>query len=255
MEIELLHFRFSPYNEKVRWALDLKKLPHNRRSLLPRPHMREIRKLTGQTATPVLRIGDKWIAGSANIISALDELMPEPCLLPADTSQREQVEQIQNKFDTDWGPRIRKVVISALMDNLSDFAEVFVGHKSWFQRLPYRAALPIVKPIIAKGNGITGMESIEDGKTAIEEAMEFLARSNKYLVGNSLTAADLAAASTLASVLDMKGTPMERPIETPPLLRQVNREWGEHAGAKWVERMFEKHRPNGMSSDGDISYQ
>jgi glutathione S-transferase len=37
--IELLQFRHSPYNEKVRWALDLKRLPHRRRSLLPGPHM------------------------------------------------------------------------------------------------------------------------------------------------------------------------------------------------------------------------
>jgi hypothetical protein len=27
--IELLQFRHSPYNEKVRWALDLKRVPHS----------------------------------------------------------------------------------------------------------------------------------------------------------------------------------------------------------------------------------
>ena len=37
--IELLQFRHSPYNEKVRWALDLKRVPHRRHSLLPGPHV------------------------------------------------------------------------------------------------------------------------------------------------------------------------------------------------------------------------
>jgi glutathione S-transferase len=52
--IELLQFRHSPYNEKVRWALDLKRVPHTRRSLLPGPHVATVRRLTGRTHTPVL---------------------------------------------------------------------------------------------------------------------------------------------------------------------------------------------------------
>jgi hypothetical protein len=36
--MELIQFRYSPYNEKVRWALDFKRVPHVRRSLLPGPH-------------------------------------------------------------------------------------------------------------------------------------------------------------------------------------------------------------------------
>jgi hypothetical protein len=45
--VELLQFRHSPYNEKVRWALDLKRVPHRRRSLLPGPHLRTVRRLAG----------------------------------------------------------------------------------------------------------------------------------------------------------------------------------------------------------------
>ncbi len=53
--LELLQFRHSPYNEKARWALDFKQLPHRRRSLLPGPHMGVVKRLTGRTETPVLR--------------------------------------------------------------------------------------------------------------------------------------------------------------------------------------------------------
>ena len=34
--LELLQFRHSPYNEEVRWALDIKRVPHRRRSLYTR---------------------------------------------------------------------------------------------------------------------------------------------------------------------------------------------------------------------------
>jgi glutathione S-transferase len=69
--IELLQFRHSPYNEKIRWALDLKRVPHRRRSLLPGPHMGVVKKLTGRTQTPVLVMADGTaINGSARHASS-----------------------------------------------------------------------------------------------------------------------------------------------------------------------------------------
>ena len=81
--IELLQFRHSPYNEKVRWALDLKRVPHRRRSLLPGPHMAKVKKLTRQTATPVLINDGEVITGSACILDWLEARYPEPRLIPA----------------------------------------------------------------------------------------------------------------------------------------------------------------------------
>ena len=71
--IELLQFRHSPYNEKVRWALDLKQVPHRRRSLLPGPHVATVRRLTGRSTTPALRLDDgSVIDGSAHILEWLE---------------------------------------------------------------------------------------------------------------------------------------------------------------------------------------
>ena len=56
MKVVLHQFAYSHYNEKVRWALDYKKLPHDRINYLPGPHMGAIKKMTGQTSTPVLEI-------------------------------------------------------------------------------------------------------------------------------------------------------------------------------------------------------
>ncbi|MBM3557707.1 MAG: glutathione S-transferase, partial [Alphaproteobacteria bacterium] len=62
--IELLQFRASPYNEKIRWALDLKRIPHRRRSVAPGPHVPALKPLTGRTTTPVLKLDGKWLDGS-----------------------------------------------------------------------------------------------------------------------------------------------------------------------------------------------
>ena len=53
----LWQLELSHYNEKVRWALDYKRIPHIRRSLLPGLHIIEARRLTGDmSTTPVLTL-------------------------------------------------------------------------------------------------------------------------------------------------------------------------------------------------------
>jgi hypothetical protein len=47
----LRQLQLSHYSEKVRWALDLKRIPHIRRSLLPGLHALQARRLTGDTTT------------------------------------------------------------------------------------------------------------------------------------------------------------------------------------------------------------
>ena len=107
--IELLQFRHSPYNEKIRWALDLKRVSHRRRSLLPGPHMGVVKKLTGRTQTPVLVLdAGSVVAGSAGILEWLEKHHPEPRLIPDDPAHREQVLAIQRRFDEDITPRIRR---------------------------------------------------------------------------------------------------------------------------------------------------
>ena len=42
--IELYQFNFSTFNEKARWALDYKHVPHRKTTLLPGPHIRTMKK-------------------------------------------------------------------------------------------------------------------------------------------------------------------------------------------------------------------
>src|SRR5437764_320567 len=52
----LWQFRFSHFNEKARWALDFKGIPHVRRSLVPGLHVPRVLWLSGQKSLPVLQL-------------------------------------------------------------------------------------------------------------------------------------------------------------------------------------------------------
>jgi glutathione S-transferase len=238
--IELLQFRFSPYNEKVRWALDFKKLAHKRSVLLPGPHARITKKLTGQTATPVLKIGARAIAGSARIIGELETLQPKPALYPTDGAELARALEIERRFDDELMPRIRRAILASIMGDGQYVAKVFGGG------FVYGLMFPLVRGLVKKGNGITGPESIADGRRATEEAFDWLAREAKpgaYLVGGRFTVADLAVASHLATCVDPPHPDMERPQPRPKPLDDWLARWRAHPGAAWVLDMYKRHRP------------
>ncbi len=74
----LWQLQISHYNEKVRWALDHKRIDHVRRSLLPGLHILVARRLSGGSTTPVLTLDGRSIGDSTAIIAALEQRWPSP---------------------------------------------------------------------------------------------------------------------------------------------------------------------------------
>lgn len=251
--IELLQFRHSPYNEKVRWALDCKHVPHTRRRLLPGPHLRVVKPLTGGTTTPVLRHDAGVIGGSAAIVRWLDERYPEPRLLPADAAQRDEALRIERWFDDDLTPRIRRPVLQALLANPGYFARIFAdGAPRWVQ-LAYTCVVPLAAPLVRKGNGITGPAALDDGHAAAVTALDFVAQrgaGSGYLVGDTLSIADVTAAATLAVLVRPPRTPMAAPEPVAPAFRALIDRYAGHAGAHWVRQIYARHRDATADFDG-----
>ena len=241
MSVELFQFRYSPYNEKVRWALDLKHVTHRRIDLLPGPHMRQVRRLSGQTATPVLTIDGRTVAGSSAILHELDRLHPVPPLKMTDP----EVAAIESLFDSDFGPRIRRKVLSILLGDLGYFSRLFGEGQPPAKRAMYRIVLPLAQDLVRRGNGICGPASIEDGERAVQEGLTYVAeraRATGYLVGDTFTAADLTAASILATVVNPPNSTMARPEPMPPSFAEWLGSVQAHPGAAWVRTIYARHR-------------
>lgn len=249
--IELLQFRHSPYNEKVRWALDVKHVPHRRRSLLPGPHVAIVKRLTGRTTTPVLLHDGVALDGSARIVQWLDLRYP-PTLLPDDATLREEALRIERWFDEDLTPRIRRTVLAALLAQPGFFARVFGDGTPPLKRRLYACVVPFAAPLVRKGNGITGAPSIEDGHRAAHEALEFVAQrgaATGYLCGSGFTVADLTAASTLAVLVRPGQSPMASPQPVGRSFRALVQRYARHPGAEWVRHIYARHR--GATTDFD----
>ncbi len=242
---ELRHFRRSHYNEKARWALDYKQWPHRRRTLLPGPHMPNVRALTGQSATPILHLDGRWIAGSSAIIAALEARAPTPALYPADPGERAAALEIERRFDEDWGPRIRRAVFGQLLPTPTYLARIFSEGRPALERGFYALTAPLAAPLIKAGNGIRTHADVEDGERAVDEAFDWVAAqtvSRPYLVADAFSVADLTAAAFLALAIELPNTPMDRPQPMPARYAAWLAKRADHPASAWVRRMYGAHR-------------
>jgi glutathione S-transferase len=244
--VVLHQFPFSHYNEKARWGLDWKGVAHRRVTYLPGPHGPQIKRLSGQMATPVLVVDGEVVAGSARILDTLDRRFPERPLHPEDPKLRERALVIQKRFDDEVGVAARTVVFSVLLQEPDYLCQVFAGHRALPVRGVYRGLFPLTRPLMARANGVTGTENVERAFARTREALDFVAREvgpEGYLVGGSFSVADLAC----ASLLSVLGTPphpdMARPRPVPERMADLEASFAPHPAMDWVMEQYRRHRP------------
>jgi glutathione S-transferase len=240
-EIELFQFEGSHFNEKARWALDWKSVPHERISLLPGPHMGTMKKLTGATETPALRDGGRVVAGSTAILEHLEERFPEPALFPADPAERERALAIVRHWDDEVGPAVRLAKFFEVME--ADYAVgTFCQSKGAVTRTAYRAAFGVVGKVMKSKMGIDA-ESAAAAREVVRDAFDYVAKPlpSGHLVGDRFTVADLTCAALLMPCVTVTewGGPVDAPTEKN---RVWLAKWADHPGASWVRETYRRHR-------------
>jgi glutathione S-transferase len=99
----------------VRAALDLKGVDYDVVELIPPLHVPVQRLLFGARTVPAIRLdGGERVSGSRPILRRLDELVPEPALLPADPAARAEVLRAEEWGDEVYQPIGRRLLWMAL---------------------------------------------------------------------------------------------------------------------------------------------
>jgi glutathione S-transferase len=252
MSIELFQFAGSHFNEKARWGLDWKGLPHEKISLMPGPHMLTVRRLTGGTETPVLREDGRVIAGSTAILEHLEARTPEPALIPAGDEARQRALDIVMRWDAEVGPAVRLAKFFAVM--AADYAiAAFCRDQGAVARAVYRAAFPVTGRIMRSSMGIDAERAARARETT-REAFDFVAKEpgpEGYLVGDHFTIADLTCAALLMPCVTVSewGGPVDGDTQKN---RAWLARWADHPGAEWVRETYRRHR-SGTPQSADRS--
>jgi glutathione S-transferase len=199
--------------------------------------------MTGQRQVPVLRLDGETISDSTRIIAALERRCPHPPLYPADAADRARALALEDFFDEELGPHIRRVFFHHLLaDPGAAATHIAVGERPLTRTL-YRAVFPAIGMVMRLDMGIDDAKS-EQSRAKVAAAFDRLEaelQPSGYLVGNAFSVADLTAAALLSPLLQAP----EFPYALPPFMPTL-RDWcasfATRPGFVWAREMYRRHR-------------
>jgi glutathione S-transferase len=251
-EAVLWHIEISPANEKARWALDYKGVPHERRAPPPGLHMAVALWVTrgGGKTFPALKLDGQRIGDSTAIIEALEWRYPEPPLYPEDSEDRRRALELEDFFDEEVFPHLRllvwheatkdrdafdRAVATVLPDAVRDRgARVAGAFLARFVRARYGVA----------GHRVADPEAAELAKRRVESGLDRLESElgdREYLVGDRFSVADLAGAATLYPLFRPPEGP-RIPFAYPEGLQRFCDSVADRPAIEWAREMFRRHR-------------
>ncbi len=245
VDVVLWHIELSHYNEKVRWALDYKGIPHQRRVPMPGLHGMRAMVLTrgAQRRLPVLDLEGRRIGDSTAIIAALEQYRPEPPLYPEDPAQQARALALEEYFDEGLAPELRRFVWHhTLPDTDAVSASLFTKPSPTRERL-LRATAPVATRLVRADYAVSA-ESAVRARGEVVAAMDRLEaelQPSGYLVGEDFSVADLTGASLFTPLL----APPERPYvpsTVVPAVAELREELSARPGGEWVNEMYARHR-------------
>jgi glutathione S-transferase len=239
----LWQYNFSNFNEKARWALDFKRVPHVRHSLLP-GGARAMAFSRGGTL-PVLDIDGERIADSTRIIATLEDRFPQCALYPADRRERAAALELEEFFDEEAGHELRRAAFYEWRTSPGFVSGLLTTGRGRTTRTFMRVTLPGALLYARRRYRIYPADA-EQARVKLAAALDRIVAERKpsgYLVGDSFTVADLAGAALLFPL----AMPPEVQYRYPTLP-----DWGamralvEHPAVDWIREMYHRHR--GQSS-------
>ncbi|BEV35205.1 glutathione S-transferase family protein [Synechococcus sp. M16CYN] len=239
--LELYQFRHSAFCLKVRMVLQAKGLSYRIVEVTPGVGQLAVFRMSGQRQVPMLVDGDAVLADSSAIVRHLERQEPNPILIPVDTRQAAQVHLIEDWADT----TLATVCRSALVQAVAVDATLRVA------LLPGDVPDPIRTMMGAfPGKWISDVAELVNQNERIDllaslEQLASLVQKSPWLVGETMSLADLSVAAQLSllcfpssagTVLAGKGVPGLR--DHPKL--QPLFQWRDQLELKLMERTLEE---------------
>jgi glutathione S-transferase len=183
----------------VEVALRMKSIPFSQVNLLPMLQMAVGPVLYGGMTVPGVRMDGERMVGSRTIMRRLDEMVPDPPLLPADASERAKVLEAERWGDEVFQSVPRRILDAGFLRNAACM-ESYVSEET---KLPLprgmmRPALPVTAKLMALRNKAKDENVVADLNALPDQLQKVDAWIDEGLLGNEQpNAADLQIGSTI----------------------------------------------------------
>jgi glutathione S-transferase len=184
--------------------------------------------------------------GDSRVIAAIEERWPQPALYPEDQARRCRALDLEDFFDEELGPHIRRAMYHELLPRPELLLPLFSHGQPPSERTLLQARFTALRASMGRRMDIRP-ETAALSRAKVIAAMDRLKRETAaggYLVGESFTVADLTAAALFYPVAG----PPEFPYPTvaqddlPDSWREFLDSLAQRPGGQWVSKIYRRHR-------------
>jgi glutathione S-transferase len=208
--LRLITIPASHYCEKARWGLERAGIAYVEQGHAPLFSRLAVRRHGVWSSVPVLITPDGPVCDSTAILRwADDRIAADRRLFPSHPAQRAEVEELEEMLDARLGPHTRRVAYDAVFAD-RDVALGVLSEQPLppFQRRVIGALYPAVRAFMMRALKIDAA-GVERSNRRIDEVFADigarLADGRRFLVGDRMTAADLAFAALAAPAVVPSG--------------------------------------------------
>ena len=227
----LVTITLSHFCEKARWGLERAKLAYREERHAPGFHALAVRRAGGTRSTPILVTDEGVVGDSTDILLWANERAAQGCeLYPADRAARAEVLALEDRFDEDLGPHVRRAVYFDLLPApglaLPMMTHAVPRHERLLLPLIYRPLRSLMRSSM-RIDAAGAKRSYDKLMGVMDEVGRRLADGRPYLAGDRFGAADITFAALAAPAVCAPGyaVPMPDPAQLPDgaaaLIRQV----------------------------------
>jgi glutathione S-transferase len=250
----LYQFPISHFCEKARWNLDAKALPYRVHDLLPGFHVLSVRRLGARRTVPVLVDGATAVGDSAAIAQHLERAYPEHPLFPRDEAARARVIELETYFGKRAGRAVRQWMYGQLGQRPGGMVEVLMEGYPPVVAWAGKRVAPFLERVMRKQLHLDA-DGVRSARVTIDEVLDRIERETKgdparYLEGDTLSIADIAAASLMGPLVAPPGSPWERKgawSDVPASVTTLRKELSVRPGWAWVEARYARDRGHAVS--------
>lgn len=191
--VTLYQFEISPFCDKIRRVLHVKGVEYTTREISMQDAVTKVRKVNPVGKLPAIEHEGRRLGDSTDIAHYLEERFPQPCLIPTDARERGLCHALE-----DWADEslyfYELYLRFTLGHNAARWVPELCANDSEFVRRAARFVIPRhMKAILVKqGLGRKNRKQVMADVRRHFEALDGMLSNGSWLVGDSLTLADIA---------------------------------------------------------------
>jgi glutathione S-transferase len=184
------------------------------------------------------------LADSTDIVATLERRWPEPPLYPADPLERERALALEDFFDEELGPYVRRLVMHHTLQSPGLFLSTFVPDFPGWRRKVALAIFPLIRRRIVADFDIREA-AVRTAFAKIAEAGERLREElqpSGYLCGERFSVADLTLAAITSPAVAPEQFPYPQPQRGHPLMDPLREALADAGILDFAHEMYARHR-------------